>query len=319
MNTSVSPELVHKFTSMASSVTIRIVEPDDDALAAIRAAVSIIEDVAAACTRFDPTSPLMRANAAPSEWTKVPSVCSDAIRAAHLAYMQTQGKFDPRVLTSLVRAGYAESRTFTETPEPITVTVQPSITAELPLWLPQFEDNRVLLGCDPIDLGGIGKGLAVRWAAELVRDHGSGTLVDAGGDMMTSGFSPDGSAWRVGIENPWNAAGDPVVIVNASDAAVATSSIRLRSWRQGDVNRHHLIDPRTGEPGGSGLISVSVIGVDAASAEVWSKALFLEGSENIAAAARELDLAAIWIGTDGYIESSRAARERIEWQVARAA
>lgn len=318
MNTQVRPELVHNFTSMASNVTIRIVEPGDGALDALRAAVSVIEDVAAACTRFDPASPLMRANAAPTEWTKVPSVCSDAIRAAHAAYLQTEGRFDPRVLTSLLRAGYVESRTFSESPELADITV-PVEGNEPPAWLPEFEDNRVRLGSEPIDLGGIGKGLAVRWAAEIVRDHGSGSLVDAGGDLMTSGLSPDGTPWRIGIENPWDAAGDAVVVLNASDVAVATSSIRLRSWRQGDVARHHLIDPRTGESGGSGLISVSVIGEDAASAEVWSKALFLEGSEGIAQAARDRGLAAIWIGSDGYIETSIAARQRIEWQVARAA
>jgi thiamine biosynthesis lipoprotein len=318
MNTKVSPELVHSFTSMASNVTIRIIEPDDGAMDAIRAAVAVVEDVAAACTRFDPASPLMRANASPTAWTKVPGVCSDAIREAHAAYLRTQGRFDPRILTSLLRAGYVESQTFSETPE--LANLNKTVEAhEPPAWLPEFEANRVLLGSEPIDLGGIGKGLAVRWAAEIVREHGSGSLVDAGGDLMTSGLSPEGTPWRIGIENPWDAAGDPVVVQNASDAAVATSSIRLRSWRQGDVARHHLIDPRTGEPGGSGLISVSVIGEDAADAEVWSKALFLEGSENIGRTARERGLAAIWIGTDGYIESSISARQRIEWQVARAA
>ena len=313
------PELVHGFTAMASSVTLRIVEPGPGAVAAIRDAVRVIEDVAAACTRFDPSSPLMRANADPTQWAKVPQVCSDAIRAAHAAYELTHGRFDPRVLASLVRDGYAESRAFSETPELVPAgSAGASGGLERPTWEPQFDGNRVLLGNDPIDLGGIGKGLAVRWASEMLRDHGAGTLVDAGGDLMTSGVSPDGGPWRIGIENPWQAEGDPLVVVNASDAAVATSSIRLRSWRQGGSVRHHLIDPRTGEPGGAGLVSVSVVGEDAATSEVWSKALFLEGIDGIAAASNERGLAAIWIDVDGYVETSRPARQRIEWQVSRA-
>ena len=63
---------------------------------------------------------------------------------------------------------------------------------------------------------------------------------------------------------------------------------------------HHLIDPRTGEPGGDGLAAVTVAGPDPAWAEVWSKALFVEGARSIAAAARSRGLAAWWVGGDGY-------------------
>ncbi|MBA3875894.1 MAG: hypothetical protein C0498_02990 [Anaerolinea sp.] len=59
-----------------------------------------------------------------------------------------------------------------------------------------------------------------------------------------------------------------------------------------NVDDVHLIDPRTGEPGGNGLVAVTVATRDPAWAEVWSKALFLEGHRAIAAAARARGLAA---------------------------
>lgn len=109
-----------------------------------------------------------------------------------------------------------------------------------------------------------------------------------------------------------------MAVVDATDAAVATSSIRLRSWTNDGRVRHHLIDPRTGEPGGEGLVSVSVVAADAAEAEVWTKALFLEGARAIDAAAADRGLAAIWITTDGRVCLSAAALPVVTWSVPRA-
>lgn len=311
-------ELSTTFTSMASAVTMRIIEPNDRAVDALAAAQAIVEDVAAACTRFDPNSPLMRANAAPTEWHIVPGVCAEAIAAAHAAYVATDGRFDPRVLTALQAAGYGAARSFTELPE-IDSTVAPTPTRlARPVWSPQFDGRRVRIGSEPIDLGGIGKGLAVRWAAAALSGSGAGILVDAGGDLITQGVSPDGGAWHIGVENPWDASGDPLVVLDATDAAVATSSVRLRSWTNSGRTVHHLIDPRTGEPGGAGLVSVTVIGTDPADAEVWSKTLFLEGAEGIAAAADRHNLAAIWIDTAHGIGMTDAASTRSIWQVSHA-
>lgn len=312
-------ELSTTFTSMASEVTMRVIEPLDGAVEALAAARRIVEDVAAACTRFDATSPLMRANAAPADWHIVPGVCADAIAAAHAAYIATDGRFDPRILGALQRAGYAESRSFSETPEIDTANasaVQPAIPVTP--WQPEFDGRRVRIGSDPIDLGGIGKGLAVRWAAAALAGSGAGFLVDAGGDLVTEGLSPDGGAWRIGVENPWAATGDPVVVLDITDAAVATSSVRLRSWTVAGKRQHHLIDPRTGEPGGAGLVSVTVVGSDPAEAEVWSKTLFLEGADGIARAAAHHGLAAIWIDTCGAVGMTDAAASRSIWQVSHA-
>lgn len=311
------PELAHNFTSMASGITIRIIEPTSDARAAVMDAVQVIEDVAATCTRFDPSSPLMRVNAQPEAWHRVPRLLVDAVSAAHAAHVATSGMFDPRVLSALVDGGYAASRDFTDAPV-LGSFAQPADAGRPTAWAPEFEGDRVRFGTAPIDLGGIGKGLAVRWAAEHLAKAGAGVLVDAGGDMMTRGIGPDGGPWLVGIEDPWDFSGQPVAVIDATDMAVATSSVRLRSWTHEGRTRHHLIDPRTGQPGGEGLVSVTVIASDPADAEVWAKALFLHGAERIAEAARAHRLAAVWVTTDGEVDMSIAATSHITWSVPRA-
>jgi thiamine biosynthesis lipoprotein len=178
----------------------------------------------------------------------------------------------------------------------------------------------------PIDLGGIGKGLTVRWAAAridaLLAAEGSswaanGALLDAGGDLTLRGVAPDDAPWRIGIEDPWEGS-DPVAVVAVGSGAVATSSVRRLRWASGDRIVHHLIDPRAGEPAETGLVAVTVAAPDPAWAEVWSKALFLAGRSDVAALARSRGLAAWWIAEDGAVEMTPAARERTIWLAAEA-
>jgi thiamine biosynthesis lipoprotein len=168
----------------------------------------------------------------------------------------------------------------------------------------------------PIDLGGIGKGLAVRWAGEQLRHAGDSVMVDAGGDCLFTGAGPDGSGWRVGVEDP-RGGSEPVAVLVLADNACATSSVRVRNWRSGGRTVHHLIDPRTGESGGDGLLSVSVIHDDPAWAEVWSKTFFLAGATGVAAAAAHHGAAALWVHTDGRLGISDAALPFVLWTAGR--
>lgn len=106
----------------------------------------------------------------------------------------------------------------------------------------------------------------------------------------------------------------PLLVVEVSDAAVATSSIRRRRWRAGGRTVHHLVDPRTGQPGGEGLAAVTVLAGDPAWAEVWSKTLFLHGQGEIARFADAEGLAAGWVGLDGSIGTTPALDEHVVWR-----
>lgn len=311
-------ELTHTFRAMASSVNLRVTNPGPDASGAVDRAISVINEVASTCTRFDSSSALMQANEAPSAWHTLPTLCSKAIRAAFDAYIKTDGRFDPRVLSSLRAIGYTNSRDFSETPV-FGSSQRETVPLQRELWQPSFDGDRVNLGGHPIDLGGIGKGLAVRWAAAELQHAGSGYLVDAGGDIAFAGLASAGTPWRIGIENPWDPTGAPVVVLETADGAVATSSIRIRSWTHEGRTQHHIIDPSTGLPGGEGLVSVSVMSDDTADAEVWSKTLFLAGANDIRDFALERKLAAIWVTTDGQVAMTPKAAVRAIWQVSHAA
>lgn len=327
------PVLRVRFRSMASDVELRVLRPGPGAEVALERAGERIRAAARHLTRFDETSALSRANAAPEAWHLVPAELADALAAARLAHHATAGTFDPRVGAALVAWGY--DRSFGGVPLPGPADLSPADLTPADLspadltptahpvpatpWQPAIgptaaETALVHLGGSPVDLGGIGKGLAVRWAAAELAGAGDAVLVDAGGDQWLGGGGASGNGWQVGVEDPLGGT-DPVLVLGLADLAVATSGVRRRSWRdpQG-APVHHLVDPGTGLPGGSGLVQVSVVHPDPAWAEVWSKTLFLSGRTAVADLADGLALAAAWVDADGRLGCSAALAPHLLWR-----
>lgn len=263
-----------------------------------------------AMSRFRDTSEVTQLNRAAG----TPAVVHPSPRLRHAlvasdrANRVTGGRFDPRVLMDLDRLGYRGA----------------PLGEDRPIGRPDGGDHVVrpvgrggLTVAHPIDLGGIGKGLALRWAtARLERAGAHDFLIEAGGDLVARGRDPDGGRWQVGIEDP--AGGEDLAVIAVADLAVATSSIRVNRWVTNGRVVHHLLDPATGEPADDGLVAVTVAAADPAWAEVWSKVLYLAGRDAIADEARSQGSAAWWVATDGALEMTAAARALTVWVAAEA-
>lgn len=261
-----------------------------------------------AMSRFREHSELTRLNrlATRDEAMAVSWRLSRALTACDRAHRLTEGRFDPRVLRDLERLGDRGAPIGEAGPHE-------ARRAAIGLRVVECDAKGTVRLREPVDLGGIGKGLALRWAAAAVRRcEIPGFVLDAGGDIVATGVPPEGGSWRIGVEDPTGRP-EPIAVIAASDVAIATSSIRRRQWMSGDRFVHHLIDPLTGEPGGAGLLAVTVAGADPAWAEVWSKTLFLEGRAGIAELARRRGLAAWWVVDDGTLEMTAAARQQTIW------
>jgi thiamine biosynthesis lipoprotein len=171
----------------------------------------------------------------------------------------------------------------------------------------------VELGEHPIDLGGIGKGYAVRRMSALLTSAGLvDHVVEAGGDCACAGRASDGHPWMVGVEDP-SGGNEPVAVLKLTGLACATSSTRTRRWAVAGRPVHHLIDASTGLPGGTGLDTVTVVHEDPVKAEIWSKSLLLAGRRGALALAERRRLAAVIIQSDGRLERSSAAERHMEW------
>jgi FAD:protein FMN transferase len=277
----------------------------DAAWAAVRAEFQTAE---AELSRFRPTSDLTRLNltAGSGRPVEIPRRLERALVAADRAHRVTGGRFDPRVLRDLDRLGYPGASLGSDAASPDGDHAAGTRVVE------RSRRARVAVSA-PVDLGGIGKGLTLRWAAARLDRRGvTRYLLEAGGDLVARGPGPDGDPWLVGIEDPAGGP-DPLGAIAVEAGAVATSSVRLRSWVHDGRTVHHLLDPRTGEPAESGLRAVTVFGPDPAWAEIWSKTLFVGGRAAIAGEARGRGLAAWWVTDAGGLEMTPAARSRTAW------
>ena len=119
--------------------------------------------------------------------------------------------------------------------------------------------------------------------------------------------------WSIGIEAP-DGGSEPIAVVGLDSGSLCTSSTRLATWVDGPGEMvHHLVDPRTGRPGGEGLMAVTVAAADPAWAEIWSKALFLAGPAAIGDLARSRGSAAWWISEADGLQMTPAARQITLW------
>jgi thiamine biosynthesis lipoprotein len=231
-------------------------------------------------SRFIAESDVSRLNRAAGVPVEVAPATIELIARAAEGWRLTEGLFDPTLLNELVAAGY--DRDFDDVrsggggPAPAAAPVRPS-GREFPVWVETESSTASVAAEVGFDSGGIGKGLGADLvAAALRREGATAALVNLGGDLRALG-APADEPWRVDLDNPFEPAGPPAAELLLSDGALATSTSLVRRWLQQGVERHHLIDPRTGGPCESDVASVSVVADSGWRAEALAKAALLVG------------------------------------------
>ncbi len=136
-------------------------------------------------------------------------------------------------------------------------------------------DSRRLLQTS-IDLGGIGKGVAVDWAMEKLRSHGiTNAMVKAGGDLRVSGTPPGETHWTVQLEDPLKRGRR--VSIPLRDTALSTSGNYENYFEVNGRRYSHILNPRTGLPI-EGIAACTVIAPTCAESDAWATALFVYGA-----------------------------------------
>ena len=131
-----------------------------------------------------------------------------------------------------------------------------------------------------VDLGGIAKGYTSDKVSELLKEKGvESAIVSLGGNVVGIGRKPDGEKWEVALANPLDA-NDYCGLISIEDKAVVTSGGYQRFFEENGRKYHHIIDPVTGYPAESGLLSVTIISESGTEADVLSTALFVMGLED---------------------------------------
>jgi FAD:protein FMN transferase len=134
-----------------------------------------------------------------------------------------------------------------------------------------------------VDLGGIAKGYAGDVAIEIYKKNGiKSGFISLGGNVVTLGNKPDGSQWNVGIRNPrpqGDSGGQIVGTVSVTNKAVVTAGDDQRYFEKDGIRYHHILDPKTGYPAQSDLMSVTLITDSSFDADALDTAVFILGLE----------------------------------------
>lgn len=238
-----------------------------------RKALSLARRLDRLWSRFRADSDITALNLAEGAARRVHPLTVRLVREMLDAYHRTDGDFDPTLLPALVAAGYAASRVDPE----LTTSLPPSAVAPGRVDSVRVDGERITLGRGTtLDPGGIGKGLAADLAVEQALAGGAlGAMAEFGGDVVVGGVAPDGVAWRIGVEDPFDPARH-LATIRLARGAVATSSQRKLRWAAADgTDTHHLLDPRDIRSISTDVQTVTVIAATGARAESLTKPGFL--------------------------------------------
>ncbi|MDE6850958.1 MAG: FAD:protein FMN transferase [Lachnospiraceae bacterium] len=131
-----------------------------------------------------------------------------------------------------------------------------------------------------LDLGGIAKGYIADQLKEYLTGQGvDSALIDLGGNILCVGGKPDGSDFRIGIQQPFADRNETIATVALQGQSVVSSGIYERYFMEQDTMYHHILDPGTGYPRESDLVAVTIISDRSVDGDGFSTTCFGLGLE----------------------------------------
>lgn len=249
-------------------------------------------------SRFRPDSELSRINRQPGVLVQVSDIMWQVLQAARRAEVQSRGLVTPVLLDALMAAGYTTSFDQLETETGVFAPTQPAAFSLRDVRFVPEQRAICLPAGMHLDLGGVAKGWAAQRAMRLLEKYGP-ALVDAAGDIAISGVQSIGHPWLVGIADP-RCPGERLGMLRLGRCGVATSGRDRRRWKQGGLWKHHLIDPRTGEPANTDVLTATVIAPAVTQAEMAAKTVLILGSqEGLAWLEQQPGLAGLLVTDEG--------------------
>ncbi|PEA53932.1 thiamine biosynthesis protein ApbE [Bacillus pseudomycoides] len=253
------------------------------------------------CSRFHQQSELRRLSIQSGTPAQVSPILFEAIRFAWQIADLTQGIFDPTLGHTLEKYGF--NRHYLTGEELISTAAVPANYQDIIL---NEEKRTVLLKKSLLlDLGAVAKGLAVDLAVQELRDF-EGFVIDAGGDIFTSGTNGKKEPWVIGIQHPFQKE-KTICEVQLTNQAVCTSGSYERKSPV-HLNEHHLIHPHLGTSQ-SNIVSCTVIAPFAMMADTFSTAAFLLGKKEGGTLLKNVDLEGIWITSSLDINMTKGMEE----------
>ena len=229
-------------------------------------------------SRFLPESDIVRINrSAGIKREKISSETYEILLRAMEFSVISEGLFD---ITIGPLADLWNYKHVLESPENNKIQMALTLVNYDDLELDAVQKTAGLKNCgQSVDLGGIGKGFAGDRFMQIFREYGvTSAFSNIGGNVSTLGNKPDGSPWCVGIRHP--RINGLLGVVAVTGKAVVTSGDYERYFFDKEGRRfHHILNPITGYPAESGVVSATIVGDSSVTADALSTSVFVAGIE----------------------------------------
>lgn len=239
---------------------------------AVDAAIEEVQRLDELLSTGSPSSEIFRINVKGSSTASEDTL--EILEAAQEIYESTEGLFDFTVYPLMELWGFPSKEYH--------VPAEEELEAVLPLVNAarvSMNGNTITLGENQkIDFGGIAKGYTSARVMEVFKEQGAcAGIVTLGGNVQALNVKPDGSKWRVGIQNPDTSKGGNLGILSVDNKAVITSGGYERYFEQDGNTYIHILNPKTGYPADEDLISVTIVSEDGMLADALSTSLYIMG------------------------------------------
>lgn len=241
---------------------------------------SLLEDFDRSLSIYQPNSLISRIN------KNDPTVRADqklitVFEKSRTVHAATEGAFDITVGPIVNALGFGSGDTLL-----VDSTLIDSLRRYVGMEKVQLQEDRIIKK-DPgiiLDLNAIAQGYAVDVIALWLEGRGiKHYMVEIGGEVRAKGTNARNQPWRIGIDRPEEGntlpGADLQAIISLKNRALATSGNYRRFYEKNGVKYVHTIDPNTGYPVISNLLSATVVAEDCITADAYATALMVMGVE----------------------------------------
>lgn len=163
-------------------------------------------------------------------------------------------------------------------------------------------------GSMAIDLGAVEKGAACDVAVKTYEEMNAGSgIVAVGSSIGVYGTKFGGTPWKIAVQDP--ASDSAMGELRLTEGFVSTSGSYEKEFEQDSVRYHHLLDPKTGYPADTGLLSVTVQAGSGALSDALAAACFVLGAEKSQSLLKKYHAQAIFLTKENQVIATAGMRE----------
>lgn len=244
-------------------------------------------------------------------WTDVNDTTLSILSSCKNMYEKSNGAFDPTMLSVSSLWNFRDQNhhvpLVSEVSEALKHVNGKALQINSDLNRVKIFDRGVGVDLTPVENGGACK-IAVESYRKLKADR---AIVAVGGSIGVYGSKKNGKPWNVALKNPFDnsEANKSFAILKVNSGFVTTVGLYDQSFTENEILYHSILDPRTGYPVNSNVVSASVWHDDGVIADMLSRLCFVLDSNSLLNLLSDFNAKAVIVKNDKSVYVSKEIQE----------